>query len=247
MKRIIFITLALVSLNFSNAQWGKKTIKGNGNITSITRNTSDYNTIQCMGWMNFILEKGEEGFLKIEGEENLIEQIITETKNNALLIKTKLGVNLKTSKNHPITITIPFIDINEVSLSGSGEIIGKNKIETPNFEAKLSGSGDMILELEASTIKCNVMGSGDLTLKGKTNTLNVNVKGSGDFHGFNLQANDTEATIIGSGDIKLVCNNNLKARVIGSGDIQYLGKPNHNDSKVTGSGDIKTYTSKKHF
>ncbi len=238
MKKLALITMALVSLNFANAQWGGKSIKGNGNMTTVTRSTSDYDAIRCAGWMDFVLVKGEEGAIKIEGEENLLDYIITETEGNTLSIKTKKGVNLKTSHNKTITITIPFKDIDKVSLSGSGDVNTKDKIESNNFEVKLAGSGDIVLDIDASSIKAGISGSGDITLNGKTDTLKANVTGSGDFHGFNLQANNTEATVTGSGDVMVVCNNELKARVTGSGDIEYKGNPKREDSKVTGSGSI---------
>ncbi len=238
MKKSVFIIMALVSLNFANAQWGSKSIKGNGNITTVTRNTTNYDAIRCAGWMDFVLVKGEEGTIKIEGEENLLEYIITETEGNTLSVKTKKGINLKTSWNKTITITIPFKEIDKVSLSGSGDVMTKDKIEANNFEVRLAGSGDIELAIDATAIKAGVSGSGDITLNGKTERLKANVTGSGDFHGFNLQSNDTDASVTGSGDVMVVCNNDLTARVTGSGDIQYKGNPKREDSKVTGSGSI---------
>ncbi len=238
MKKLTLIVITLASLNIVNAQWGKKTIKGNGNITTVSRSTSQYDIINCAGWMDFVLIKGEEGNIKIEGEENLLEYIITETKDNKLYIKTKNGVNLKTSKNKTVTITIPFKDIDKVSLSGSGDVITKDKILANNFEVKIAGSGDIILDVDASYINAGISGSGDITLKGNTEDLKASVTGSGDFHGFNLQANNTEAVVIGSGDVMVVSNNKLKARVTGSGDIEYKGNPKYEDSRITGSGSI---------
>ena len=130
MKKLTLIAIALISINLANAQWGGKTIKGNGNVTIVTRNTSNYDAIRCAGWMDFVLVKGEEGVIKVEGEENLLEYIVTETNGNTLTIKTKKGVNLKTSRNSTITITIPFRDIDKVSLSGSGMWLLKVKLKT---------------------------------------------------------------------------------------------------------------------
>ena len=81
--------------------------------------------------------------------------------------------------------------------------------------------------------------SGDVTLKGSTNNLEAGVTGSGDFYGFDLEVNDTDVSVTGSGDAKVVCNVNLKARVTGSGDIVYKGNPKTEDTKVAGSGSIK--------
>lgn len=106
------------------------------------------------------------------------------------------------------------------------------------MEVSLAGSGDVVLNIDASSTKASLAGSGDLTIKGKTNTLEAEVAGSGNFHGFGLVANTTEVSVAGSGDADVVSNESIKARVSGSGDIRYKGNPKKEDTKVAGSGSI---------
>lgn len=239
MRKSILLLAAILSVSTINAQWwGGKKIKGNGNMTTETRTTGDYEGIKCAGSMDYILVAGTEGKITLEGESNLLEYIVTEIKGGNLIVKEKKGVNLSPSWNKTIKITIPFEDINNVSLAGSGDLWNKDKINSNDFNVSLSGSGDVILNVEASSIEGNLSGSGDLTLKGNTNDLNLRVAGSGDISAFGLQANNTIASIAGSGDIEVVSNKSLKARVTGSGDIDYKGNPEKEDTKVTGSGTI---------
>lgn len=243
MKTIILTLVTLLFINNSHAQWwenGEK-VKGNGNITTITRTTSDYDGISCAGSFDYILVAGTEGKITIEGEENLLKYIVTEVKNNRLEIKTEKNINLRPSSNNTIKITIPFKDIDNVSLAGSGDLTNTDKITATDLKVDLAGSGDVILTVETNTVKGSIAGSGDLTLKGNTNNLEANIAGSGDFHGFDLQANNTDVSIAGSGDAKVVSNQSLKARVSGSGDIKYKGNPEKEDTKVAGSGSISNY------
>ncbi|WGD34356.1 DUF2807 domain-containing protein [Olleya sp. YS] len=238
-KSTFLLVLALTTFTSCNAQWGNgKTIKGNGNVTTITRTTADYDALRLSGWMDFELVKGTEGTITIEGEENLLEYIITEIEYGGLVIKTEKNVNLKPSGNKTIKITIPFEDIEKVSLAGSGDVTSNTTINSNNFRASISGSGDIELDINSKNTEAKVTGSGDLTLTGNTTNLQVNVTGSGDFHGERLQADNTEAKVTGSGDIVVYAKKNLKARVTGSGDIEYKGNPEKVDTKVTGSGDI---------
>lgn len=237
MKSQIQITVLVFSILFVSLTYAQKNKRGNGNIVTIERTTSDYDGVKCAGFMDFILVKGQEGQILIEGDENLLEYIITEVKNNQLIVKTKNKINLKPTNRNGIKITIPFQDISSASLSGSGDLINKDKIIATNFNVTLSGSGDVVIDLRATSVKGALSGSGDLTIKGSTNNLEAKVSGSGDFHGFNLEANNAEVSIAGSGDVKVVSNKSLKARVAGSGDIVYKGNPIV-DSKVSGSGSI---------
>ncbi|WP_298553543.1 head GIN domain-containing protein [uncultured Algibacter sp.] len=238
MKKSITLTvlsLMLASITYAQS-WGKKKIKGNGNVVTETRTTSDYKGIKCAGSMDFILVKGDEGNITLEGDSNLLEYIITEVKGDHLIVKTQKGVNMS-YKNNTIKITIPFESVNTVSLAGSGDLYSRDTIETEKLSVSLAGSGDLKLDVKTNFIKGAIAGSGDLTLDGYTDKLEVKVAGSGDFHGFGLQANKTDVSVAGSGDAQVVSNNSLTARVAGSGDITYKGNPKK-DTKVAGSGSI---------
>ena len=238
-KKSILLLTAIMFASVSHAQWwGGKKVKGNGNMTTETRTTGDYDGIKCAGSMDYILVAGTEGKIKLEGESNLLKHIVTEIKGGNLIVKTEKGISLSPSWNKTIKITIPFKDISSVSLAGSGDLWNEDKIAATNFAVSLAGSGDVIINVDASSVKSSLAGSGDLTIKGSTNDLSAKLAGSGDIHGFGLQANNTTASIAGSGDIEIVSNKSLKARISGSGDIEYKGNPDKEDTKVSGSGSI---------
>lgn len=240
MKRLILLTATLLIFiaTSTHAQLGSKKVKGNGKITTETRTTGDYSGIKCKGSFDYVLVSGKEGKIILEGESNLLEYIITEVKGGTLIVKTKKRVNLKPNWKKTIKITIPFMDIDNVSLSGSGDLWTEDTIISTNFDATMAGSGDVTIDIEANSIKCRVAGSGDLTLKGTTHDLVAKLAGSGDIHAFKLEANNTTASVAGSGDVAVVSNKSLHARVTGSGDIVYRGNPSTKDTKKIGSGSI---------
>ncbi|MFT6994738.1 MAG: hypothetical protein ACJA1P_001476 [Maribacter sp.] len=238
MKKGIVLTLILAITVSCSAQWGKK-IKGNGDKATIERSTGDYDEIAVSGWFDVDLVDGKEGQLILEGESNLLEYITTEVKNGKLYIKTENNVNLKPSDwKNGIYITVPVEKISAISLSGSGDIVGKTTIKTEKLETAMSGSGDITLNVEASAVSASMSGSGDITLSGNTTDFSATISGSGDIKAFDLEADNVEATVSGSADIKVTANKMLNARVSGSGDITYRGNPEKLDTKTAGSGDI---------
>ena len=239
LKSITLITLLFSSLVASAQWWGSnKGVKGNGDVTTITRNVGEYDIIKCAGFMDFKLVEGKEGKITLEGESNLLEYIKTEVKDDKLIVKVVKGKNLRPSRNTPLIITIPYKDIASVSLSGSGDVWNEGTITGEQFSSSLAGSGDIILNVDVDYANANVSGSGDLTYKGKAENFKARLSGSGDIHGFKLDSKNVDAALAGSGDISLYCSGTLKARVAGSGDIEYRGNPTSKDTKVAGSGSI---------
>lgn len=237
MKKIITLGIALCTIAVTNAQ----KIKGNGNVVTIERSTDDYDAIAVSGWFNVILVDGQEGKLSIKGEENLLEYIKTEVKEGKLVIKVKKGYNLQPSswkKDGGIYVTVPVESVNEVTLSGSGDIVGKKTISASEFSTNMSGSGDITLDVESKTVSASMSGSGDINLSGTTEVFDVQISGSGDIEAYDLIADTVDASISGSADIKVTANKMLKARVSGSGDIHYRGDATKLDTKSSGSGDI---------
>lgn len=240
MKKALTITLALCTMALTNAQW--KRVKGNGNTVTIERSVGEYDRVALAGWFDVELVDGNEGDLTLTGESNLLEYIKTEVKDGKLVIKQRKGVNLKPSNwKDGILIVVPIENIDGVSLSGSGDIVGKTVLKSDNFKTSISGSGDITLEIEAKSIDASMSGSGDINLSGKATDLEVSVSGSGDIKAYDLEADFVDAQVSGSADIKVTANEMLKARVSGSGDISFKGNPKKIDTKSSGSGNISSY------
>ncbi len=234
LKTSFTLALTLVGFTTATAQYSK--VKGSGNVTTETRKTADYDMVKVQGFMDVKLEKGTEGTITITTDDNIHEYIIVEVKDGKLIIKVENKVNIQTKKG--VHITVPFKDLEGVSLTGSGDVTTTDTIKSSNFETTLTGSGDMSLDVDASSVDAKITGSGDLVLAGNTNDLEIKLTGSGDFSGKSLESQNTEVYVSGSGDATVNAANSLKARVNGSGDIQYYGNPQQTDKKVMGSGDI---------
>ncbi|WP_420322142.1 head GIN domain-containing protein [Flagellimonas sp.] len=238
MKKLITLGLALSLVAVTNAQWGKR-VKGNGDVVTIDRSVGDYDEVALAGWFDVELVSGQEGELTLKGESNLLEYVKTEVKNGKLVIKVEKGVNLRPSNwNSSIHITVPVESINTVTLSGSGDIVGKTTLKADEFSTRMSGSGDITLSVQAQSVSAALSGSGDIRLNGKTSDFNVQVSGSGDVSAYELEAENVSAQVSGSADVRVTANQSLNAQVSGSGDIHYRGNPDKVKSKASGSGDI---------
>ena len=236
MKKIIILLIVFAFSFHAKAQWKK--VRGNGNVINSSRTVPAYDKIGVSGSFDVKLISGKEGELTIKAEENLIDYLITEVKEGHLKIKWKKGINIKTSKK--ILITIPFETIEEVALSGSGDIFSDDLIEANNFKLALSGAGDINLKLKVNTLKSAISGSGDINLSGSSTDFECKISGSGDIKAYELVSATADIHIAGSAGVEVDVTELLKVRVSGSGNVKYKSNPKKQDVKISGSGSVRS-------
>lgn len=215
---LLLSSLFLFFICCTNAQWNK-TIKGNGKVSTEIRAFDSYDAISVHGSMDVSLVIGSEGSITLKAEENILEYIEVTNNNGKLRIKTKDHVNLRPSWKKGIHIEIPIEEISKISLSGSGEITGESTLKTAALKLSVSGSGDIKVAADATTIKAAISGSGDINLSGKADEFDASVTGSGDIDAMQLNASEATASVTGSGDITIQAKTLLKVKIVGSGDV----------------------------
>lgn len=236
MKQSILL-LALFCFTISNAQKVKK-ITGSGTIKTITKTTAEYDKIKVTSSFSVTLVSGNEGNIKIEGDENIIQYITTEVKNNELIVGFEKGFYIKYDYPSTIDITIPFKKISALSFSGSGSLTTVDIITADNLDVDCTGSGSVNFETAATTVKITRGGSGSVIAKGKATNLTVTSSGSGNVNASQLTSSNVTATQTGSGNIKVNCTNNLSVTSSGLGSVNYKGSPKKVEKNSSGSGAI---------
>lgn len=237
MKNIITIAILLVFTTSVSAQWFGK-VKGNGNMVTKTRSVGEYDKVSVGGSFDVKLYAGAEGKLTITVDENLLEYLVTEVDDGKLKIKWKKGANV--SHKSKILVTVPFKNIEAVSLAGSGDVYSEDAIKADAFKTALAGSGDIKLKVDVNSVESSLAGSGDIALSGRANSTKCSIAGSGDIDAYDLSTNDADVRISGSGGVKISVKENLIARISGSGNVYYKGDPKKQDIKVSGSGNVSS-------
>jgi hypothetical protein len=213
----------------------KETVKGSGKVISEQRQVPEFKTVKLKGFGKVVLTKGEQHTVEIRTDDNIMPLIETEVANGNLVI-SQGNYNLKpTTLDFEITVK----ELKGISISGSGDVTGKSRFVTDDFFAKISGSGDMALELDVVNLETGISGSGSMNLAGKTDRHDASISGSGKINAFDMDAKKVSLKVSGSGDCKVVATETLNTKISGSGDVFYKGHPQVN-SKISGSGSLES-------
>ena len=93
-----------------------------------------------------------------------------------------------------------------------------------------------------SNLHCSVSGSGDIIIGGEGNakTADISISGSGNYTGEKLKIGTADVSISGSGNCTLNVTESLKGGVSGSGNVNYYGNAAKVDTRVSGSGHVRS-------
>lgn len=186
------------------------------------------------------LTQGSPQKVTVEGDEDDLEELEIEVNGDRLEIKRKGSdswFNWGSSGDITVYVTVPKID--GISVSGSGKIIGENKINAGDLDLSVSGSGKMELDTENEFTDISISGSGSVYLKGQTAEVEMSISGSGRIRGEDFKAKVVKAKISGSGSCEIHAVEEIDARISGSGSIYYTGSPDKVNSSTSGSGRVK--------
>jgi hypothetical protein len=214
---------------------GKETVKGSGEVVSEERQLSEFKTIKLKGVGRVVLTQGPNHLITIQTDDNIMPLIETEIQNDQLVI-SQGNYNLRpTTLNFNITVA----QLKGIAISGAGDVIGKSRFMSDEFAAKISGSGDMALELDVTELETDITGSGSMNLSGQTDRHEAKISGSGKINAFDMQTKNVFLKVSGSGNCKINATETLYTRISGSGDVIYKGHPRIT-SKISGSGSLES-------
>ena len=208
----------------------------NANAQSEMRKVGNFSKVSFSLPGTLEIVQGKSVSLMIEGDKDNIAQIVTEVEGDNL----KIYCNRNNYHFGEITVKLTVVDLNDMSLAGSGDIVVKSSLKTGELDIHLSGSGDVeALQLTADDVDAHLAGSGDINLAGNaTKSFEVHIAGSGNVNAQGLESSKVEVNIAGSGTAKVNASDKLNTNIVGSGNVYYKGRPLVN-AQSSGSGKTK--------
>lgn len=254
-------TLALAVLMISNVSFAQ---------SKETRDVSTFREISYRTSGKLYLRQGSPQKVVLEGNEEAVREVETYLKGDRLIIENRDNnrwFSWGNDSRDKINIYITVENINAIYLSGSGDLLAENTIQSENMDLRVSGSGSMELQVDLNgDLEANVSGSGDLRVKGNCRNLDSSVSGSGKVYIANAiegtakfglsgsgkvlaagRAKVVKASVSGSG--KLLAQDletdRCEVNITGSGDVE-INVKSELDARITGSGSVRYKGSPNH-
>lgn len=186
---------------------------GSGDIVTESRDVSGFDEILLKGSGSVRVNLTGTESLRVEADDNLMDNVTTEVHDGVLELSTKGRINL----SQEVVYTVTAARLDWVTIEGSGTVVVEG-LDNEKFSAEISGSGEVVAS-------------------GVSDDLAVFVSGSGRYEGADLTSRTGLVDISGSGRALVNVTDELEAEISGSGEVEYIGDPSLN-TRISGSGDI---------
>jgi len=237
MKKLIVLLIHVTLFQTAIAQsWFGSGISGEGPVVERKLDIKGFDAIHLSTSANVFLTQGSNFEVRVVGQQNIIDNLTKNVTNG----EWRIGFEKNVRRHDKLELHITLPELRKAHISGSGDIKSTNALACNNeVSLSISGSGNIVLDLEANAVNGKIAGSGNIDLKGKADNLNLAISGSGNIHASALTGRQAVIAIAGSGNCKVNASEDLDVRISGSGDVQYTGRPRIN-TKISGSGSLRS-------
>jgi len=197
------------------------------------RPTGSFTGIEISSAIKVVLTQGNTEKLTLEGDDDLLQRVITETRGNKLIIKLKEGTYNKSSQE--VTAYLTFKTLSSIELSGAVNLNGTNEMNFNDLELECSGATKINLHLNASKLDCDFSGASNLSLEGSAQLLNIDISGASKVNAEDLVVKNCNIDCSGASYIAIHVTDKLRAEGSGASKISYKGNPSIVESDMSGA------------
>ena len=229
-KSILLIVAVLVGINLQAQE------KGNKNVVTEERTINGFTGLVVSGAVTVHLEQDAAFLVKVETDDNLQDNVITELDGNKLIVKS---TKIKNPTKLNVYVHMP--ELKYLRASGATDVVGKSVFETDEMIIVASGAASVELNIMVDYLETEVSGAADLKLEGDAKTHKLNVSGAGSLNAVNLQTEKAMYNLSGAGDANLMVTEEISGTKKGAADISVAGNP-AKSSVQGGDWDDENYT-----
>lgn len=194
---------------------GEAPMVGNGKIIRDQRSIEAVTAVSLEGAFLVTIDVGSDPTLILEGDENILSVIRTESAGDRLRIYADRSYSAK----KPIKVTLSLPTLARLSAEGSNSIAARG--------------------IAARQLAVTMSGSNSVTVSGRADALSATLAGSGQLAATDLEADRATIKISGAGSGAVTAHSEFVAEIDGSGAIEVHGHPSERAVHVNGSGSVQ--------
>ncbi len=215
------------------------TYAATGNELGRTRNIKNFNAIMVSSGIELYITMGNRETLKIEADEEDIEDIKTEVKDGTLHIYMKRRSNwFNWSFNKTAKVFVTVKNLERIYASSGSDVKSENTLEGDQLEVKVSSGSDVKLDVYYKTLTVHSGSGSDARISGKVKTFIAEASSGSDITARELETTISKLKASSGSHINVTVTDEIYAKASSGGDIKYYGNPQIKDTDSSSGGDV---------
>jgi len=228
MKKILLLGAVLLSLGVQG--WAK-------NVTTENRTVGvAFDKIVAKGKFDLLLTQGSTNEVSVEVEDEWQKDVEVSVRDGMLTLSTSKKFDRKTVR---CKVHVTFQSLDMLQFSGVGDVETKTAVAADSLTVRISGVGNVKLQLKVKQVGVTSSGVGNVTLEGEAQELEIKNSGVGNVEAQQLIAEKVAANNSGVGSMKVHASKELALRSSGVGNVSYSGNPVITSLNVSSVGKVK--------
>ena len=177
-SKMYIVAITIAGLMAASCTKEEVRIEGSGTITTQTLNIADFNKIASSGVDDVIINYGTEQFVEVTGHPNIIDRIKTDVHDKTWHCELENG----TYGDYELTYYITIPSMEEVSTSGTGDVVITDSMNQQSMKIYLEGTGNFLgFMMTAENCQVDISGTGNCEVT-VNSSLDVSIDGTGNVY-----------------------------------------------------------------
>ena len=210
-------------------------IRGNRNVVSEDRSiSSNFDAIKVQQGIQLYLKQGTNTDISVEADENIIDLLITEVRDNQLKIYFEKNVYRAKARNVYLTVD----DISRIRASSGSRVKAENTMQLSSLDLDASSGAVIKMYVNADEVTAESSSGADIDVFGKTEKFSARASSGSSIDADELESGDTRARASSGAHINVNVSGFLTAKASSGGDIDYEGNPTGIDKSTSSGGSV---------
>lgn len=205
------------------------------------RNVRNFNAISVSTGIDLLLKMGEKEMVRIEADDSIIDEIITEVRGGTLHIykKSNNWFNIfNWRRTNQVKAYVTVTNLQKIDASAGSDVKSENTLNGERLDIKASSGSNVFLNVIYKDVLLNASSGSDIKMSGKAKTVEANASSGADINARELDAVIGRASASSGADVEVNATGEIYARASSGADIKYYGNPEIKNIEKSSGGDV---------
>ncbi len=198
------------------------------------RNVGSFSEIKVGEAINLYLIQGSSEKIRVEADEDEIDDVETRVSGGTLKIGMKPG-----NYRHSVKVYVTYRKIDGITATSASNVYSEGTVRSDQLEIAVSSAASAELEVEAELLSISASSSGDVEISGTANQAQVKVSSAGEVDAYDLVVDEMSVTASSAGDAKVFAKKSIQAHASSGGSVRYRGNPSQSQTDSSSGGSVR--------